>query len=124
MRAKDVPDDGKIPLRGTKEPPGTGHRSPAARGQSPALVVTGEEALETCTSPAKILLAADGSAEAELASRAAVRLADTNGSELHLVHVGRLPNPLMKDPGSVGHDCVLYEDLEREARETLRRVIT
>ncbi len=39
----------------------------------------------------RILLATDGSEEAELATRAAVELANSTGSELHLVHVKLLP---------------------------------
>jgi Universal stress protein family len=38
-----------------------------------------------------------------------------------VVHVGRLPNFLMQDPGVVGPDCKLYGELERESRERLRR---
>jgi nucleotide-binding universal stress UspA family protein len=37
--------------------------------------------------PTKILLATDGSKEAELAARTATELADRTGSELHVVHV-------------------------------------
>ena len=37
--------------------------------------------------PTKVLLATDGSREAELAARTAAELADKTGSELHLVHV-------------------------------------
>ena len=37
--------------------------------------------------PTKILLATDGSKEAELADRHAAELADKTGSELHVVHV-------------------------------------
>lgn len=71
----------------------------------------------------KVLLAVDGSAGAELAARAAVEQAGATGSELHVVHVGRLPNFLMQDPGIVGHDCRLYDDIERESRETLRKLV-
>jgi nucleotide-binding universal stress UspA family protein len=52
----------------------------------------------------------------------AVEQAEATGSELHVVHVGRLPNFLMQDPDVVGHDCELYVELERESRERLRRV--
>lgn len=38
-------------------------------------------------SPTKVLLAIDGSREAERASRSAVELADKTGSELHLIYV-------------------------------------
>jgi hypothetical protein len=59
----------------------------------------------------KVLLATDGSAEAELAARAAVEQADLTGSELHVVRVGWLPNLLMQDPDIVvGHDSRLYDD--------------
>ena len=37
--------------------------------------------------PTKILLATDGSIEADLAARTAAELADKTGSQLHLVHV-------------------------------------
>ena len=40
--------------------------------------------------PTKILLASDGSEEAELALQTAVGLAKRTDSELHVVHVGRL----------------------------------
>lgn len=42
------------------------------------------------TFPTKILLATDGSKDAELATRAAIELANTTGSELHVVYVGEL----------------------------------
>ena len=44
------------------------------------------------------------------------------GSELQAVHVGRLPNFLMQDPEAVGHDCKLYDKLEKESRERLRKL--
>jgi len=71
---------------------------------------------------ARVLLATDGSAEAELATLVAVEQAKATGSELHVVHVGRLPNFLMQDPDVVGHECKLYDELERESRERLRRL--
>jgi nucleotide-binding universal stress UspA family protein len=37
--------------------------------------------------PTKVLLATDGSNEADLAARSAAELADKTGSELHVVHV-------------------------------------
>ena len=40
--------------------------------------------------PTKILLATDGSKEADLAARTAIELASKTGSELHVVHV-RVP---------------------------------
>jgi nucleotide-binding universal stress UspA family protein len=44
----------------------------------------------------RILLATDGSEEAELATRAAVELANSTGSELHVVHVKLLPTTLSR----------------------------
>lgn len=41
--------------------------------------------------PAKVLLATDGSEEADLALRAAVELVGKTGSELHLVHAWAMP---------------------------------
>ena len=38
--------------------------------------------------PTKVLFATDGSRDAELAATTAVGLANTTGSELHLIHVG------------------------------------
>jgi nucleotide-binding universal stress UspA family protein len=49
--------------------------------------------------PAKILLATDGSKEAELAAETASELARRTGSELHLVHVLSLPIDT-QDPSS------------------------
>ena len=72
--------------------------------------------------PTKILLAIDGSGESELASRRAVDLADTAGSELHVVYVGRLPNFLMNDPDIMGFYRKLYDDIEQESLEILWRL--
>jgi nucleotide-binding universal stress UspA family protein len=68
---------------------------------------------------APILLATDGSVQA---AQAAIELADATGSELHLVHVGVVPNFLGNGPGTLGYDGMLYEQIEREARETLRKL--
>ena len=65
----------------------------------------------------RILLATDGSEEAELATRAAVELADCTGSELHVVHITLIP---ITPPYPEVFDWI--EDLEyaeREARELL-----
>jgi nucleotide-binding universal stress UspA family protein len=80
-----------------------------------------EEALEMDTFPTKILLATDGSEEAELAAQRAVDLAKRTGSELHVVHVGSIPNFLMGG-GIPGYDRRLYEQIEQESRELLRRL--
>ena len=71
----------------------------------------------------KMLLAADGSEEAELATKSAVELANSTGSELHVVYVEPLPDFMKKDAaGTPGYDLELYEKFEEEARETLRRL--
>ena len=72
--------------------------------------------------PTRILLATDGSDEAELAAARAVELADGAGSELHVVHVGGAPAFLMSDLGMGGYDRKLYEEIEEEARELLRKL--
>lgn len=41
--------------------------------------------------PTKILLATDGSSDAERAAQAAIDLANESGAELHLVYVGEAP---------------------------------
>ncbi len=65
----------------------------------------------------KILLATDGSEEAELAARVAVELAKSIGSELHLVHVKLTPlTPPYPDVLDWREDL---ERAEREARELL-----
>ncbi len=71
----------------------------------------------------KMLLATDGSEEAELATRAAVELADSTGSELHVVYVEPLPDFMKSDAGTPGFDRELYEMIEKEARETLRKLM-
>jgi nucleotide-binding universal stress UspA family protein len=65
-------------------------------------------------SPRRILLATDGSEEAELAARVAVELAKSTGSELHVVHVKLL---LLTPPYPDVLDWRWGEDLERAERE-------
>ncbi len=72
----------------------------------------------------KMLLATDGSEESELATRAAIELAEGTGSGLHVVYVEPLPNFMKKnDAGNPGYDRELYEKIEEEARETLRKLV-
>jgi nucleotide-binding universal stress UspA family protein len=73
--------------------------------------------------PRRILLATDGSEEAELAARLAVELAKSTGSELHIVHVKLLP---ITPPYPDVLDSRWGEDLERaerEARELLHEQV-
>ena len=71
--------------------------------------------------PTRILLATDGSEEAELAALRAVDLARSTDSELHVVHVGVIPNLLVSYPGTLGYDGKLYEQIEEESRKLLRK---
>ena len=74
---------------------------------------------KTSIFPNRILLAIDDSEEAALAAQKAVELANGTDSELHLVHVGQLPNFLMKDLDRMGFDRTLYDKIERESLEML-----
>ena len=71
--------------------------------------------------PTRILLATDGSKQAELAARTAVDIAATTNSELHMVTVARHEHAhvydLPEEPGDVQKS--LYEAIERKARELL-----
>jgi nucleotide-binding universal stress UspA family protein len=74
--------------------------------------------------PTRILLATDRSEEAELATLRAVELAESTDSELHVVHVGVLPTFLesYRYPGTLGYDRKLYEQIEEDSRELLRKL--
>jgi nucleotide-binding universal stress UspA family protein len=71
--------------------------------------------------PTRILLATDGSEEAELATVRAVDLAGATDSELHVVHVGVVPIFLKSYPGTLGYYGKLYEQIEEVSRELLRK---
>ena len=71
--------------------------------------------------PTRILLATDGSEEAELAALSAVDLADATDSELHVVHVGVVPSFLVSYPGTLGYNGKLYEQIQEQSRELLRK---
>ena len=75
------------------------------------------------TFPTRILLATDGSEEAELAALRAVDLADATDSELHVVHVGVVPSFLKSYPGTLGYYDKLYEQIEEVSSELLRKQI-
>ena len=72
---------------------------------------------------AKVLLATDGSEEANLAARAAAEVAEGTGSELHVVYVEPLPNFMKDGAGAPAYDRQLYGMIEKEGRETLRKVV-
>jgi nucleotide-binding universal stress UspA family protein len=69
--------------------------------------------------PTKILLATDGSEEAELALLTAVDLANRTSSELHVVHVGFSPLPIGAEVGPVAADPRLQDKVIEEARRFL-----
>ena len=71
--------------------------------------------------PTRILLATDGSEQAELAVLRAVELADATDSELHVVHVGVVPIFLKSYPGTLGYYGKLYEQIEEVSKERLRK---
>jgi nucleotide-binding universal stress UspA family protein len=71
--------------------------------------------------PTRILLATDGSEEAELAALRAVDLADATDSELHVVLVGVVPTFLKSYPGTLGYYGKLYEQIEEQSRMLLRK---
>jgi nucleotide-binding universal stress UspA family protein len=66
--------------------------------------------------PTKVLLATDGSREAELAARTAVDIANSTNSELHLVTVA-LGNP---DPIYHIHEASLRYETYEEAVEAVK----
>lgn len=74
--------------------------------------------------PTKILLATDGSRDAELANSTAVDLANSTNSELHVVTVARNPDPSYRTEASFS---LGYEDLmnriKQEAQETLDKEV-
>ena len=72
--------------------------------------------------PTRILLATDGSEEAELAALSAVELADATDSELHVVHVGLVPRFLESYPGTLGYERRLYKQIEEESWQRLREL--
>src|SRR5918997_4729272 len=77
--------------------------------------------------PTKILLATDGSKEAELAFASAADLSERTGSELHAVYVGHMPLVAYESPGATTLDPDLWrrmhEDAEQEARTMLEELV-
>ncbi len=76
--------------------------------------------------PTKILLATDGSREAQLASRTAADLAESTGSELHVLYVWEAANPYVEVVELVGDEAVsprldaeLKRQFDRQARTML-----
>ncbi len=70
--------------------------------------------------PTKILLATDGSREAQLAANTAADLANTTNSELHLVHVSELRPTFLAQTEE--EPAELQREAQRLLDEQLRRV--
>jgi nucleotide-binding universal stress UspA family protein len=70
--------------------------------------------------PAKILVASDGSKEAELASSSATDLAKRTGSELHVVFVGHMPPVFYESPGATALDPELQTRMQERAEEAAK----
>ncbi|MEJ7815325.1 MAG: universal stress protein [Rubrobacter sp.] len=85
----------------------------------PVLVVRGEGDGEPVFTSKKILLATDGSEEAQLALQVAVDLANATGSELHVAHIGRLLSYIGGVGPTVGPLPGSQDELDRKAREVL-----
>src|ERR687898_2854969 len=71
--------------------------------------------------PTRILVATDGSREAELALTTAADLAKSTDSELHVVHVGEVP--LVYHPERHAYRAE-YEEHEKEAQQLLEAEVT
>ena len=71
--------------------------------------------------PTKILLATDGSREAELAAKTAIRVAQETGSELHVIHVLILPPQSAHDPYSFNTEA--REQAEKRSRARLEELV-
>jgi nucleotide-binding universal stress UspA family protein len=67
----------------------------------------------------KVLLATDDSEGAEPAARAAVEVAESTGSALHVVYVEPLPAFVKNGDVAPGYDHEFYEKIEEEARARL-----
>ena len=76
--------------------------------------------------PTKILLAADGSKESELAFASAADLSEKTGSELHVVYVGHMPLVAEAPSTSILDPDLwrrMHEDAEQEARTMLDELV-
>lgn len=69
--------------------------------------------------PTRILLATDGSEDAELAARAATDLSTRAGAELHIIHAWQDLRPANLPAMATGEYSRAYEQDEREGRELL-----
>jgi nucleotide-binding universal stress UspA family protein len=70
--------------------------------------------------PTTILLATDGSEEAQVAAKTAADLAKSTNSELHLIYVGHMPSIFYESAGTMALDPDLQSRMEEEAEEAAR----
>ena len=70
--------------------------------------------------PTKILLATDGSEEAELAFASAADLSEKTASELHVVYVGHMPLVSYESPGATTLDPDLLGRMQEDAKQEAR----
>jgi nucleotide-binding universal stress UspA family protein len=75
------------------------------------------------TFPTKILLATDGSKEAELASASAADLSEKTGSELHIVYVGHMPLVSYESPGATTLEPDLWRRMQEDAEQAARTML-
>jgi nucleotide-binding universal stress UspA family protein len=71
--------------------------------------------------PTKILLATDGSKEAQLAFASAADLSKKTGSELHVVYVGHMPLVSYESPGATTLDPDLLGRMQEGAAQEARK---
>jgi nucleotide-binding universal stress UspA family protein len=104
------------------------------RGDRPDVIIclvrtASSEEGEMSIFPTKILLATDGSSEAELATQTAVDLARMSASELHVIHVldvapSAMLYPEATDPEGIEMpDPILEEDLEQSSEQRGRELL-
>jgi nucleotide-binding universal stress UspA family protein len=70
--------------------------------------------------PTKVLVATDGSREAELAFASAADLSQKTGSELHVVYVGHMPLVSYESPGATTLDSDLQRRMQEGAQKEAR----
>jgi nucleotide-binding universal stress UspA family protein len=76
--------------------------------------------------PAKILVATDGSKEAELAARTATDLAQKTGSELHVVHgfgIAPIGPPVYPEATDLQGEALVVETEERISEQRAQEVL-
>ena len=70
--------------------------------------------------PTTILMATDGSEEAQFAAKTAADLAKSTSSVLHLIYVGYMPSIFYESSGTMALDRDLRSRMEERAEEAAR----